>query len=685
LPDSDSWSVDLVNKIIGTPWCPKGRGPGSDEDMPVEVIPAGSPLEAGHPRPRKTREEGAPRDLYIKMEHIVKFGHTASCLKCRAMREGFQVTKGPSSICRDRIMEALKGDDDYQQTLEQIEERKQSYLARAIEDSDREANKRKIEESRLASTTATSSSSSTSTSNNNSSSPSSAAAEKRKQNEAAVSPAKQPKVVTFEAPESRKCDRDGDEEEEEDRATTHYQALALMNKAKYQELMKAKREQAENIMQKDPNSGKFWNVCSKKSREAAVEFIHRIKPKMLHLELFEGLKTEIALSLAEIQRHAGRKFVLEGPIQSSSWNVPAARKLLKMQETHQAVVDSHVEGGPKVRIMTNDEVTASTLRSTRCCRRTSSQKMMVTLAIEESMDIHAEAALDKHYEHEEKDLRIVDELAGVYIDDVSGECLDSKQVKVARQIELKTFEEMEVFQYVRRSDISREGKLVGTRWLDSCKNGKMKGRLVAQEFAKGSNRDDIFAGTPPLMASRLVLSDTASRSKTGITSRRLAILDVKRAFLHGIMEEEVYIELPDEDDMKQLGYVGILLKAMYGTRSAPLMWQKVVKKTMRNVGFHACITTPCMYHHESKDLFVVAHVDDFLCSGEMRDLQWMKAELEKQFELTGKFIGPGQEGDYLGRKIRWGHSGISFEGENKYIDLMAMEWDLLHQTVLNAR
>ena len=68
----------------------------------------------------------------------------------------------------------------------------------------------------------------------------------------------------------------------------------------------------------------------------------------------------------------------------------------------------------------------------------------------------------------------------------------------------------------------------------------------------------------------------------------------------------------------------------------------------------------------------------------MCDLQWMKAELEKQFELTRKFIGPGQEGDYLGRKIRWGDNGISFEGGDKYIDRMAMEWDLLHQTVLNA-
>ena len=105
----------------------------------------------------------------------------------------------------------------------------------------------------------------------------------------------------------------------------------------------------------------------------------------------------------------------------------------------------------------------------------------------------------------------------------------------------------------------------------------MKARLVAQGVAKGSDRDDIFAATPPLMASRFVVSDTASRGRDGNTSRRLAIFDVKRAFVHGLMEEEIYIELPDEDDMKQKGFIGKLKKAMYGTRSAPRMWQKVVK------------------------------------------------------------------------------------------------------------
>ena len=141
-----------------------------------------------------------------------------------------------------------------------------------------------------------------------------------------------------------------------------------------------------------------------------------------------------------------------------------------------------------------------------------------------------------------------------------------------------------MYEYAKRSDDTAKGKVVGTRWLDSLKGGKMKGRLVAQEFAKGSNGDDIFAATPPLMASRFVVSDTASRGNEENTSRRIAIFDVKRAFLHGLMEE-IYIELPDEDDMKQKGFIGRLKKAMYGTRSAPRMWQKVVKQTMTDMGF----------------------------------------------------------------------------------------------------
>ena len=136
--------------------------------------------------------------------------------------------------------------------------------------------------------------------------------------------------------------------------------------------------------------------------------------------------------------------------------------------------------------------------------------------------------------------------------------------------------------------------------------------------------------------------------------------------------------------MKQKGFIGRLKKAMYGTRSAPRMWQKVVKQTMTDMGFSSCITTPCLYYHQARDIFVVAHVDDFLCSGKVADIQWMKTELEKKFGLTSQIIGPGQSGNYLGRKILWEVDGISIEGENKYIDTMILEWDLANSSGLST-
>ena len=72
-----------------------------------------------------------------------------------------------------------------------------------------------------------------------------------------------------------------------------------------------------------------------------------------------------------------------------------------------------------------------------------------------------------------------------------------------------------------------------------------------------------------------------------------------------------------------------------------------------------------MYYHEGRDIFVVAHVDDFLCSGKIPDIQWMKTELEKKFGLATQIFGPGQSGNYLGRKILWEADGLSIEGENQ--------------------
>ena len=87
-----------------------------------------------------------------------------------------------------------------------------------------------------------------------------------------------------------------------------------LNKARYQERLKVRHEFVKNILEKDPLSGKPWNICAKTPKKVAREFLQKWKPKMLHLEVGHGTKMDAALDLIEVQRMAGRTFVLVGQL-----------------------------------------------------------------------------------------------------------------------------------------------------------------------------------------------------------------------------------------------------------------------------------------------------------------------------------------------------------------------------------
>ena len=90
-------------------------------------------------------------------------------------------------------------------------------------------------------------------------------------------------------------------------------------------------------------------------------------------------------------------------------------------------------------------------------------------------------------------------------------------------------------------------------------------------------------------------------------------MDIKRAFLYADMGREVYINLPEEakeGDSEEM--VGLLKRAMYGTRDAPQCWQEHVKGVMEELGFSAGRANPCVFRHTTRDLVISVHVDDFI-------------------------------------------------------------------------
>ena len=158
------------------------------------------------------------------------------------------------------------------------------------------------------------------------------------------------------------------------------------------------------------------------------------------------------------------------------------------------------------------------------------------------------------------------------------------------------------------------------------------------------------------------------------------VLDIKRAFLYGDIEECIYINLPNEDPKGELGYVGKLVKAMYGTQSAPLIWQKLCRRVLESMGFVTCKTSPCCYFHKDRGVKVVTHVDDFACTGMMKDLKWLQEELEKDFELKSEVLGFGKEEmnevKFLGRVIKCHEYGISYQADPKHVKILVDEWGL---------
>ena len=63
-------------------------------------------------------------------------------------------------------------------------------------------------------------------------------------------------------------------------------------------------------------------------------------------------------------------------------------------------------------------------------------------------------------------------------------------------------------------------------------------------------------------------------------------MDVKTFFLNGELEEEIYMDQPDEFVSKgQEGIVCKLLKSLYGLKQAPKQWHEKFDRTLTSAGF----------------------------------------------------------------------------------------------------
>nr|GFB44679.1 copia protein [Tanacetum cinerariifolium] len=169
-----------------------------------------------------------------------------------------------------------------------------------------------------------------------------------------------------------------------------------------------------------------------------------------------------------------------------------------------------------------------------------------------------------------------------------------------------------------KSSVRTRGKIIiKTKWI--FKNKKDESSLVIQNKARlvvvgysqqeGIDYDETFAPVARIEAIRLFLAYASHKDFTVFQ------MDVKIAFINGILKKEVYVGQPLGFVSKQYpAYVYALDKALYGLKQAPRAWYDILSKFLIDSGFQKdSIDTTLFIKKKGKHkMLIQIYVDDII-------------------------------------------------------------------------
>ena len=207
------------------------------------------------------------------------------------------------------------------------------------------------------------------------------------------------------------------------------------------------------------------------------------------------------------------------------------------------------------------------------------------------------------------------------------------------------------------------------RWLYKWKPGipgveepRYKSRLVAKGYSQkeGIDYQEIFSPVVKHVSIRVMLSIVVDQDL------ELEQLDVKTAFLHGTIDEEIYMSQPEGYIEKgQEGKVCKLVKSLYGLKQAPHQWNKCFDQFMIKNGFVKSEFDLCVYMKKLKDggyVYLLLYVDDMLLvAREMTEITKVKEMLAKEFDMKDlgsakRILGMDIERDRAGGVLKLSQS-----------------------------
>jgi hypothetical protein len=181
---------------------------------------------------------------------------------------------------------------------------------------------------------------------------------------------------------------------------------------------------------------------------------------------------------------------------------------------------------------------------------------------------------------------------------------DSFQWERAMKEEMSSLDKNKTWVLVK---LPRDKKALQNKWVFRVKDEhdgskRYKARLVVKGFQqkKGVDYDEIFSPVVKMTTIRLVLSIVAAENL------HLEQLDVKTKFLHGDLDEDIYIAQPEGFQViGKENWVCKLKKSLYGLKQAPRQWYLKFDNFMVKTGYKRCEADHCCYLKKFKSSYII--------------------------------------------------------------------------------
>jgi hypothetical protein len=249
---------------------------------------------------------------------------------------------------------------------------------------------------------------------------------------------------------------------------------------------------------------------------------------------------------------------------------------------------------------------------------------------------------------------------------------------------------IEEYQSIIKNDVweivprPKNKDVVSSKWLFKIKHAadrsieKYKARFVARGFyqKEGIDYEETFAPIARYTSIRTIIA-LAAKMK-----RKLHQMDVKTAFLNGVIEEEVYIEQPQGFEVEdRKSHVCRLKKALYGLKQAPRAWYGRIDSFLTSLGFTKSKADSNLYFKVMNDELVILlrYVDDLFLTEEEKLITECKKRLASEFEMKDL----GLMHYFLGLEV-WQSPERIFLNQGKYVVEILKRFDMLECKSMNT-